>query len=718
MLREFEHGEDLTTPNDGMLHYLTIRQPREAEDNIARAKAAPIIDCSLEGLQKMRPQQDRVELPPLPARLCSEAEREALRQRLRAAAAAAQANIERMRAYFNLVSEHGRVLDAAADTREHRLHLANLRAERNWALDQNLANSRISYWAEQREKLLAAMPIVPCDGPPDATAVPGTVPGDRMGRSPVPPRPVLPASGGPVAARRLCTEADRSARLAQLDAAIRAAQARLGPAMAHLGVLIQLQLALKTGNANEFDQMDVGSEVRSYGALVDALKLALEDLAARRAETASRALDPCATAPEPRPALVAPTPRFAVPQRPELPAAPVAPVPGRICTEADRTALLAQHDAAIAAADERLAAASKHLTSLNELSGRLSIEKADFNTIQAVSEETRAYQAVVNELYTETERQRAARNAALSRPLDPCDPPAQPETPKDRAVVPGGNPVPVTPGGKKKACPPDGKKPGRAPIKIGSNGKVGSGARAAKKLVSTLGGLAGGLLGGGGGGGGGGGKGGPPLADCKIKDSEKTVFTDPETGISLRVAAKRAGDTLVVFADVAKSPDKGTFQSGWIETPEGDLQAPRRADICAMWGEWSLTVSWTRETYVDGNLVSRETGGYREGGRFSLPGLISTDDKPAGLWKQFGFSNAQAGAREVALSYALPRRQAGSPMNLLVHVTRPSRNPVDTKPFNLVMREGAQGFSFALAPPDDDICVPEEGPREPGTDPS
>jgi hypothetical protein len=240
---------------------------------------------------------------------------------------------------------------------------------------------------------------------------------------------------------------------------------------------------------------------------------------------------------------------------------------------------------------------------------------------------------------------------------------------------------------------PGKQRPARAPISIGSNGKVGSGARARKKLASTLGGLAGGLLGSGGGGGG---KSGPPVAKCRIKDSEKTVFTDPGTGISLRVGARRSGDMVTVFADVARSPDSGTFQGGWIEKPDGDLLAPARADICDLWGEWSLTVSWTRETYVDGNLVSRETGGYGDGGRFSLPGMLSSDAAPAGLWKQLGFSNASHGARAVALGYRLPR--GDSDMRLLLHVTRPSRDPVDTMPFEVVMTEGPAGFSFAEAP--------------------
>ena len=108
----------------------------------------------------------------------------------------------------------------------------------------------------------------------------------------------------------------------------------------------------------------------------------------------------------------------------------------------------------------------------------------------------------------------------------------------------------------------------RQPIRIGPNNRFGSGARSKAKAASTAMGLVGGLLGGGGN------KSssnnnkreeGPKLAKCRIKDSEMTVFTDPETGIGLKVGAKRDDGGLVVFAEVAESPDSGTFQTAFLE---------------------------------------------------------------------------------------------------------------------------------------------------------
>jgi hypothetical protein len=704
-LREFEHGEEDATQGNGPLHYMTVERPAEVEAYIAKARAAPLIDCSMEALEKMRPQLDRIQLPDLPARLCSEAEREALRQRLRAAAAAAREQIARLRDHRDIVEGHGGMLDPDPGSSDHELHMANIAVERSWVSDMTLHNSKVGYWAGEREKALDAMPIVPCEGAREAIAEPG---GRSPFATPVPPRPPLPAGSGPIPATPLCTEADRAARLAQFDAAIRAADTRLGMAGGHLAVLQQIQAVLKQGNANEFAIYDIDREVRAYTDVVRALRLADERLRVQRAETASRPLDPCAT-PAPAPAVAVPgTPpsRFAVPARPELPPEP-APVPNRlICTDLDRRSQIELLDAAIRAADLRLSAANAHMLALGKLSGEAATGDGSFSEVEAINAEARRYQELVHALKRAADAARIPRREAATRPLDPCPPSEQPA---EAVTTPptGEKPGPAPRPGGKKACLPGGKRPGRAPISIGSNGKVGSGARAKKKVLSTLGGLAGGLLGGGGGGGGG--TGGPQLAKCRIKNSEKTVFTDPGTGISLRVGAKRTGDTVVVFADVAKSPDSGTFQGGWVETPDGGTFGPHRADICELWGEWSLTVSWTKTTYVDGQVVKRESGGYSKAGRFDLPGMVSTDAAPSGLWQRLGFSNASHGARSVALQYRIPAVElAAAPMRLLIHVTRPSRNPVDTQPFELVMTEGPGGIAFGQAP--------AEEPCEPDTD--
>ncbi len=255
----------------------------------------------------------------------------------------------------------------------------------------------------------------------------------------------------------------------------------------------------------------------------------------------------------------------------------------------------------------------------------------------------------------------------------------------------------------KEPCPP---KQGRDPIVVGPNSRVGSGAQLRSKVGGMALGALAGALGAGGGGGGGGGSDGPQLWTCKIKDSEYTVFNDPVTGVSLGVAAKTVkGGKMVLFSKIMKSPDKGTFQTAFLERPStGQTIAPSDVGPCDLWGEWKLTVSWTRSTYVDGQLVSQESGGWSEGGLFRIPGMLSKVDAPDGLWKRMGFSNASNGAREMGAIFDV--QPAGEPLTLVVHVTRPKGDPVTTVPFVLTLTQGADG-KIGFTEAEEEPC-PEE----------
>lgn len=267
---------------------------------------------------------------------------------------------------------------------------------------------------------------------------------------------------------------------------------------------------------------------------------------------------------------------------------------------------------------------------------------------------------------------------------DPAPPPLAPAT-EDVGVIPARMVEQARVG--KKPCPPKGR---RQPIVVGPNSKVGSGAQLTKKLGGML---VGGLLGAAGVGGGGGGGGGPQLYTCKIKDSEMTLFTHP-SGLALRVGAKRGkGDTVNIFADIAKSPDKGTFQAALLETPDGGkVQSPSDAGPCDLWGDWQLTVSWTKTTYVNGQMVSQESGGWSEGGKFSLPGML-TKSGPQPMWASMGFSSASHGAKEAFMKFSVP--QGGGPLTFVTYITQPKGDPVMAVPFVMTMTETSPGvFTF------------------------
>jgi hypothetical protein len=377
-------------------------------------------------------------------------------------------------------------------------------------------------------------------------------------------------------------------------------------------------------------------------------------------------------------------------------------VPASFCSQTARVEFLnAVYNPAAATALANSQAAQAYATRLNGLFTEY-MRNEGGPIWAAIQKEMADYKPIAEGAFAESNRINGLYETIMAVPIADC-----PQLAENTEVPSTGQPLtpvrdtPSKPG--KPDCPPEER---RKPIKVGPNSKVGSGARLKAKAASTALGIAGGLLGSAAGlpgGGGGGGSGGPPTVVCKIKDGEMTVFNDPATGVSLKVGAKRAGGTVVVFADIARSPDNGTFQTAFLENPQGEAMAPADVGICDLWGEWKLTVSWTKSTYVDGQLVSQESGGWAKAGRFVIPGTLSTVDKPDGLWKRLGFSNASHGARKIAMQYKLPT--GGGPVDLIVHVTRPGEDPVTTVPFALTMVEGPNGgFTFTKAPEKD--CPP------------
>ena len=227
------------------------------------------------------------------------------------------------------------------------------------------------------------------------------------------------------------------------------------------------------------------------------------------------------------------------------------------------------------------------------------------------------------------------------------------------------------------------------PIVVGPNDQVGSGAQLRQQVL----GAAAGALGLGGGD-----RDGPTLARCRVDTGRMQSFNDPQSGVTLKVSAQRSGEALTIFALIDRSPDKGTFQSVFLETRQGQRQAPGDADICRLYGKWSLSVSWSRSTYRDGGLVNRESGAWS--GQGDIPGFGVQASVPDGLWRRWGFSNASGGVQTSKFVFpvappALGRGQTG----VVVHITRPGQNPVTTAPFVLRVLEGPQGITFERMAP-------------------
>ena len=232
------------------------------------------------------------------------------------------------------------------------------------------------------------------------------------------------------------------------------------------------------------------------------------------------------------------------------------------------------------------------------------------------------------------------------------------------------------------------------PVNVGPRADVGTVGVGQKLVKGAAGKLLGGLLGGGRSKGGGKSK-GPKTRRDPTRKGETTLLTDPETGAAVWVRAKWVEDGLLFSTHIEKSKDKGTFQTVFLEDQEGGQMPPLRIAIYKIWVKHTLTVSWTKSTYVDGGLVSRETGGWTETWTRDL-GVFkrrAQGDELANIppiWRLAGYGRAHAGVRRLGTVFQLTPGdlQNMGPLRLIVHITRPSLDPVMTVPFALEVRAG------------------------------
>ena len=247
------------------------------------------------------------------------------------------------------------------------------------------------------------------------------------------------------------------------------------------------------------------------------------------------------------------------------------------------------------------------------------------------------------------------------------------------------------------------------PIEIGENAKVGSGARVKQKAKETAGNMIGGLLGGltkgaiglgkGSGSDDGSSEGSKPKLDkdpCPKKS--KYTFKDPASGTEIAVGGKMTPDGLLISTTILKSPDKGTFQTVYLMDDEGKKGGPILYFIYALYREWSLTVSWTYDKWVNGKHVEHREGGWSDSGRDFL-GTFAVPQKNDGIWKQMGFSNAVAGIKGLGTLFPVTSEMLRKKtMHLVIHISRPSQDIVTTIPLAVTMSPMSNGALAFLRP--------------------
>lgn len=223
------------------------------------------------------------------------------------------------------------------------------------------------------------------------------------------------------------------------------------------------------------------------------------------------------------------------------------------------------------------------------------------------------------------------------------------------------------------------------PIEIGPREEVGKESLGSKAARKAVGGVIGGLLGSGSRGGSA--PKGPrtrrdPTRRLDYVESEKR---EPEITVGART--RWTDDGLLVSTRISDHEEKGTYHSVYLQSCDGRRLYPRRIEVYDLWAEHSLSVSWTRTAYVDGQVVNRESGGWSDSWSEFL-GRHSVDEAELpGIWQMYGYDRAHSGIQQLGAYFNLDPEQLAESgdLALIAHVTRPEQDPVITEPFDWVI---------------------------------
>ena len=194
------------------------------------------------------------------------------------------------------------------------------------------------------------------------------------------------------------------------------------------------------------------------------------------------------------------------------------------------------------------------------------------------------------------------------------------------------------------------------------------------KAGETAKGLIGGLLGGGGGMLGGLGGGGGPKMAGKPK-GPWTDLTAGDTGIQLtgwlyKPRSKKRGPEIRIGMRIADSADEGAPHMMLLQNQNGEMLWPVGYMIFELWAHWKLTITITRETYVDGQLVSREVSQSSYAWKELLERYAAVLEAPS-IWEQLGGDEPKAFGKlkGVIVQFTLPENFNPAEWTLVTHAT-------------------------------------------------
>lgn len=234
-----------------------------------------------------------------------------------------------------------------------------------------------------------------------------------------------------------------------------------------------------------------------------------------------------------------------------------------------------------------------------------------------------------------------------------------------------------------------------APITVGPRERVGKVSAGEKAAAGVMGGLIGGALGGSGG------KSqasaGPKTRRDPTRKQDYAVISQKGGKLETGARAKWVDGGLLVSTGIEDSPDKGTFQTVFLQSCDGRRLYPQRYEIYQLWAEQSLSVSWSRTSTTNDQVTGHETGGWSESWStdFASRNTPEGEELPAepAVWQRLGFDRAQGGAREVGAYFNVSPQELADlgEVSLFVHTTRPAQDPVTTTAFNWLLSVDAQG---------------------------
>ena len=247
------------------------------------------------------------------------------------------------------------------------------------------------------------------------------------------------------------------------------------------------------------------------------------------------------------------------------------------------------------------------------------------------------------------------------------------------------------------------------PITIGAEGDVGKESAVEQGAKSVVGGVLSSVLGG---------SGsrsrnkGPKTRRDPTRKLDYLALTDQASETELGVRGQWTEDGLLISSRVEASPDKGTFHTVFLEDCSGRRLYPEKLEIYKIWARATLTVSWTKTTWVDGSVVDQQSGGWSQSwdssfGRWGRRGGPQADG-PMPIWAQVGYDRAHAGVQQVGAYFRMTPEEleAIGRLAFVAHVSRPALDPVVTVPFAAIVQAGDLDTP-ALSPVPPPTAAPE-----------